>query len=212
MSKQSVILADDHRIVAEGLKTLLEQEFDVLCIVENGRDLVQQAKSLRPDLIVADISMPELNGIDALVQIRDAQVSARVIFLTMHPEAVYAARSLEAGASGYVLKHAARRELLTAMREVLAGRIYVTPSVAEKLDKMDEGEPAGDAVTKLTSRQREVLQLIAEGRIAKQIASALNISPRTVEFHKGRLMKELGVDSTAELTQIAIRYGLISIK
>lgn len=213
MTKPSVILADDHRIMAEGLMSILEPDFDVLGIVENGRDLVQQAKQMRPDVIVADISMPQLNGIDALVQINKAEIPTRVIFLTMHPESAYAARALKAGAFGYVLKHAARRELLTAIGEALAGRTYVTPSVADELSKVGgERESAGDAFSKLTPRQLEVLQFVAEGRLAKQIASALNISPRTVEFHKARVMRELGVSSAAELTQIAIRHGLISLE
>ena len=211
--KHSVILADDHRIMAEGLAKLLEPDFEVLEVVENGRELVQQAKRLRPDLIVADISMPELNGIDALIQLKAAKLPSRVIFLTMHPEAVYAVRAFEAGAFGYVLKHDARRELNAAMHAALAGRTYVTPSVAEKLDEPGRPhDPTGDALAKLTPRQREVLQLIAEGRIAKQVAATLNISPRTVEFHKARIMRELGVNSTAELTQLAIRHGLISVE
>ena len=214
MNKRRVLLADDHRILAEGLKSMLEQEFDVVAIVEDGRAMVEQAKLLRPDVIVADISMPVLNGIDALAKLTEAKLRSKVIFLTMHSEPRYAARALQAGASGYVLKHSAKTELVTAIGEVLSGGTYVTPEVADKLSEVESrGSTATvETLSRLTPRQREVLQLFAEGMIAKEVAATLKISRRTAEFHKGRIMSELGIGSTAELTQFAIKHGIISVE
>jgi DNA-binding NarL/FixJ family response regulator len=210
MKKSRVLLADDHRVVAEGLQSLLEPHFDVAGIVSDGRELVAAAKALDPDVIVVDVSMPSLNGIDAVRQLRTVNSRAKVVFLTMHREVAYAARALEAGASGFVLKHSASSELVTAIQEALKGGTYITPQIAgDLLNSFRRGEPArSEAVGELTARQREVLQLIAEGRSAKEIAAILSISPRTAEFHKARLMAPLGVQSTAELVQHANRIGL----
>lgn len=214
MNKRRVLLADDHRILAEGLKSMLEQEFDVVAIVEDGRTMVEQAMLLRPDMIVADISMPVLNGIDALAQLKAAKLRSKVIFLTMHCDPRYAARALSAGASGYVLKHSAKTELVNAIGEVLAGGTYISPEVADKLGEVEShgGTATVEILSQLTPRQREVLQLFAEGLIAKEVAATLKISRRTAEFHKARIMKELGVHSTAELTQFAIKHGIISVE
>ncbi len=214
MNKRRVLLADDHRILAEGLKSMLEQEYDVVAIVEDGRAMVEQAKLLRPDVIVADISMPVLNGIDALAKLTDAKLRSKVIFLTMHSDPRYAARALQAGASGYVLKHSAKTELVTAIGEVLSGGTYVTPEVADKLSEVGSrgGTAPVEILSQLTPRQREVLQLFAEGMIAKEVAATLKISRRTAEFHKARIMNELGIHSTAELTQFAIKHGIISVE
>jgi DNA-binding NarL/FixJ family response regulator len=213
MKRPRVLLADDHRVVAEGLRSLLEPHFEVLGIVADGRELVAAAKTLDPDVVVLDISMPSLNGIDAARQLRAANSRAKVVFLTMHREVTYAARALEAGASGFVLKHSAASELVTAIRESLKGGTYVTPQIAgELLDSFRRGSPTGaEALGELTPRQREVLQLVAEGRSAKEIAAVLRISRRTAEFHKARLMETLGVQSTAELIQYAIRHGVSSV-
>lgn len=213
MNKARVLLADDHRIVAEGLRGLLEPEFELVGIVEDGRELMTKAKELRPDVIVADITMPSLNGIEAVEQLKKAGSSAKVVFLTMHQDVMYASRAFEAGASGFVLKHSAPDELLTAIREALKGRTYVTPMIAGELMKSYKNG-AGlqkDAFGKLTSRQREVLQLLAEGKSAKEIAKILHISTRTVEFHKYHIMEELGIKTSAELVQFAIKHGIISI-
>ncbi len=214
MNKRRVLLADDHRILAEGLKSMLEQEFDVVAIVEDGRAMVEQAKLLRPDVIVADISMPVLNGIDALAQLTAAKLRSKVIFLTMHCDPHYAARALQMGASGYVLKHSAKTELITAIGEVLSGGTYITPEVADKLREVESrgGTATDETLSRLTPRQREVLQLFAEGLIAKEVAATLKISPRTAEFHKARIMNELGIHSSAELTQFAIKHGIISVE
>jgi DNA-binding NarL/FixJ family response regulator len=213
MKKPRVLLADDHRILAEGVRGLLEPEFELVGIVSDGRELVEAAIRLRPDVIVADISMPSLNGIDAVAQIRQAGVSSRVVFLTMQRDVSYARRAMEAGASGYVLKHSAHDELVKAIREALLGQTYVTPLIAGELLRSyrEEGPQPPDAARRLTPRQREVLQLSAEGRSAKEVASLLHISARTAEFHRASVMKVLGVRTAAELVQYAIRNGLISV-
>jgi DNA-binding NarL/FixJ family response regulator len=210
MKRPRVLLADDHRVVAEGLRSLLGPHFDVVGIVPDGRELLPAAKQLDPDVVVLDISMPSLNGIEAARQMRGANCRAKAIFLTMHREVTYAARCLEVGASGFVLKHSAASELVTAIQEVLKGGTYITPQVAgDLLGAFRHGAPAGgDALGELTPRQREVLQLVAEGHSSKQIAALLGISRRTAEFHKARLMEVLGLQSTAELVQYAIRTGL----
>jgi DNA-binding NarL/FixJ family response regulator len=211
MKKAKVLLADDHRITAEGLRSLLEPEFEVVGIVEDGRALVAHAKSLCPDVIVADITMPLLNGIEAVMQLKRAEVEAKVVFLTMHHDATYAARAFENGASGFVLKHSAPSELVTAIREALAGRTYVTPLIAKDLLQVyRDGVAQPEPVRELTRRQREVLQLFAEGRSAKEVAALLKISIRTAEFHKASIMNLLGLRTTADLTKYALRHGLTS--
>lgn len=210
MSKVRVLIADDHQIVAEGLRSLLEPEFELVGIVADGREALAAVQALRPDVVVLDITMPTLNGIEAAAQLRAAGCPARVIFLTMHREATYAARALDAGAAGFVLKHAAATELVTAIREAVQGRTYVTPLIAAELlrEYRDRDGHRATAFEQLTPRQREVLQLVAEGRSAKEIAHLLHISPRTAEFHKARLMEVLGATSTAELVRHAIQHGL----
>lgn len=205
-----VLLADDHRIVAEGLKSLLSSEFELLELVEDGRALVAAAKRLKPDLIVADISMPHLNGIEALVQLKRENPDVKVVFLTMHQEAAYARRALEAGAAGFVLKHSAPVELVAALRAALSGKTYITPTLAGEVLRalQQEAQPAADPVASLTPRQREILQLLAEGRSAKEIAATLGLSSRTVEFHKYQAMETLGLHHSAELVHFAIKHGL----
>ncbi|HTP03573.1 MAG TPA: response regulator transcription factor [Nitrospirota bacterium] len=209
MKRPRVLLADDHRIVAEGLRGLLEPEFELIGIVEDGRALLTAAEKLRPDVIVADISMPVLNGIEAVRQIKRTNEDIKIVFLTMHPDVTYAASAFEAGASGYVLKHSAPSELVTAIQRAMRGKTYVTPLLEGEL-KYFYKERTGkqDEVTRLTPRQREVLQLLAEGNSAKEIASILDISPRTVEFHKYRMMEALGLKSAAELIGYAVKRGI----
>lgn len=212
MKRARVLVADDHRIVAEGLRSLLEPEFELVDIVEDGRALVARAKQLCPDCIVADITMPLLNGIEAALQLKKADVPAKIVFLTMHQDVTYALKAFELGVSGFVLKHSAPSELVTAIREALAGRTYVTPLIAGELMQAyrdGAGRPQ-DPATDLTARQREALQLFAEGRSAKEVAAILHISPRTAEFHKASIMKMLGLHSTAELAQYAVRHGIIA--
>ncbi len=209
MTKPRVLLADDHRMVAEGLKGLLGDEFELVGIVEDGRALVDSARELRPDVIVADISMPQLNGLDALVLLKRDNADVRVVFLTMHRDAAYARRALEAGASGYVLKHSAPAELVLAVRAALQGRTFITPDLAAEVIRTAQQKDASPLAA-LTPRQREILQLLAEGNTAKEIAAALTLSTRTVEFHKYALMDTLGLENSAELIRFAIKHGLIT--
>jgi DNA-binding NarL/FixJ family response regulator len=213
MNRPRILIADDHQILAEGLRGLLEPEFEVVGVVANGRELVAAAKKHRPDLIVADITMPSLNGIDAAVQLHDMGVNAKVVFLTMHRDVAYARQAMEAGAAGFVLKHSVASELVTAVREALRGRTYVTPMMAGELfQSYHEGDSRPyDAGHRLTARQREVLQLVAEGRSAKEVAAVLKISIRTAEAHKAHIFEALGLQNTAELVQYAIRNGIITV-
>lgn len=213
MKKPSILLADDHKIVLDGLRSLLEAEFQLAGTATNGRELLEQAQALDPDVIVADISMPLLNGIEAVRMLREQGLRAKVVFLTMHPDATYVSRAIEAGASAYVLKHSASDELVVAIRDALAGKLYLSPQLrSASLDELlDETRRHGKRTIELTSRQREVLQLLAEGKSAKEIGAILDISPRTVETHKYKLMDDLGVKTSAELIQHAIRHGLVSV-
>jgi len=210
-SRPRILLADDHAVVLEGLRRVLEPECEVVGTATDGRALVETALHLKPDVVVADISMPLLNGIDAVRQLKKSARDVRVVFLTMHADVSYAAKALEAGGSGFVLKTSAAEELLTAIREAMKGRKYVTPAlstqVLEALDK--KGSRPAESVETLTLRQREVLQLVAEGKTVKEIAGILHVSPRTAEFHKYRIMEQLGLRSTGELTQYAIRHGIV---
>jgi DNA-binding NarL/FixJ family response regulator len=213
MKKPTVLLADDHQIMLEGLKSLLPPEFELVGAVADGRSLVEQAAQLRPDLIVVDISMPLLNGIEAVRKIKKLDERIKVVFLTMHLDATYAASAFEAGASGYVLKHSASTELLTALREVLKGRTYISPMVAGDLLQTYQKKEvsAKDLSKKLSERQREILQLLAEGKLLKEIASLLDISTRTVEFHKYQMMRQLQIKTSAELVHYAIKHGLVAL-
>ena len=213
MKKPRVLLADDHKIVIEGLKSLLAGEFEIVGTVEDGRVLVDQAAKLHPDVIVADISMPQLNGIEGARQIKRTDKDIKIVFLTMHSDATYAANAFEAGASGFVLKHSAPSELITAIHEAMKGRTYVTPLIAGDLIRtyQEGGPPEKDLFKKISPRQREILQLLAEGKSGKEIASILNISARTVEFHKYKMMEQLHIKTSAELVQYAVKHGIISI-
>jgi len=206
--KPRILLADDHKIVLDGLRSLLAPDFDIVGAAADGRQLVQLAQTLKPDVIVADISMPLLNGIDAARQLP----GVKFVFLTMHPDPSYLLRALQAGALGYVLKHAASEDLTTAIRHALRGESYVSPGLrTAAVDEMlDETKVHLRQSLELTQRQREVLQLLAEGKSAKEIGAILDISPRTVETHKYKMMDDLGVKTTAELIQHAIREGLVT--
>jgi DNA-binding NarL/FixJ family response regulator len=212
MPRIRVLLAEDHTIVAEGLEALLKESFELVGIVHDGRALLEAAVDLRPDVIVTDISMPLLNGIDAIRQIRALRKDARLIVLTMHQDVQLAAAAFRAGASGYLLKVSPGEELILAIREVAQGRAYVTTLLAKDLISllMEVGGRTPEEGPTLTQRQREVLQLIAEGRTMKEAASILKISPRTVESHKYEIMQTLGVQTTAELVQYAVRMKLIA--
>jgi DNA-binding NarL/FixJ family response regulator len=200
-------------MVAEGLKSLLDPEFELLEVVNNGLALIEAAKKLRPDVIVADITMPHLNGLDAVAALKKENPRAKVVFLTMHQEPAYARRALDMGASGFVLKHSAPAELVTAIRAALEGKTYLTPALAGEVLQEIRRAPnaASDPVGLLTVRQREVLQLFAEGHSTKQIADQLAISVRTVEFHKYQMMETLGLHNSTELTHFAIKHGIVTI-
>jgi DNA-binding NarL/FixJ family response regulator len=207
-----VLLADDHTLMLEGIRLMLEPEFELVGGVEDGRALLVAARKFKPDVILLDISMPLLNGIDAGVQLRKISPSAKLIFVTMHADADYVTEAFRSGASGYLLKRAAASELLAAIREVLKGNQYVSPLVTRTaLDSLIALSPHGGKVShNLTPRRREVLQLVAEGCSRKEVAEILNISVRTVEFHKSQLMRELQLRTPADFTRYAIEHGLIS--
>jgi DNA-binding NarL/FixJ family response regulator len=212
MVRTTIMLADDHVIVAEGLASLLKESFDLVGVVADGRALLRSAKELQADVIVTDISMPLLNGLDAVRQLRTQGVKSKVIVLTQHKETQLAIEAFAAGVSGYVLKQSAGEELVNAIHEVTQGRVYLTPLIAKDLiTVLVQAQAANRDNVKLSTRQREVLQLIAEGKTAKEIAVQLDISTRTAEGHKYGIMQALGVKTTAELVQQAIRLGLISV-
>jgi len=208
-----VLLGDDHTVVLEGLRRILDRPgFEVVGAVKDGRALVEAATKLHPDVTIADISMPLLNGVEAARQIRKRERRAKIIFLTMHPETAYAVEAMRAGASGYVLKDSAGDELVTAIREVMHGRVYVTPTLKEPITRALQArrKDSSGATGLLTPRQREVLQLMAEGRTPKEIATVLNVSKRTVEFHKYRIMEILGLRTVAELAGYAVKQGIVT--
>lgn len=213
MSKPTVLLADDHKIVLEGLKSLLEDQFEIVATVQDGRKLLEKVKELRPDVIVVDITMPLLNGIDAVRQVRKGGSKVKVVVLTMHQDAMYAKEAFDAGASGFVLKHSASSELVTAIDEALKDNTFISPAIADELMRLYKGEVdvASGAFGTLTMRQREILQLLAEGKSAKEVAHILDISARTVEFHKYNIMEQLGLKTGAELVHFAIKHGIVSI-
>jgi len=210
MARPRVLIADDHKIVVEGLKKMLQHDFDIAGTVEDGRELITSVEKHHPDVIIADVSMPMLNGIDAVRQIKKVHKTIKVVFLTMQLDVAYAVSAFNAGASGYVLKHSAPDELVTAINEALKGRTYVTPLIAGKLlQAYEEGSHTQtDTARSLTPRQREVLQLLAEGYSAKEIATILNISLKTVEYHKYRMMEDLGIKTLAELVRYAVKHGI----
>jgi len=202
MSKPRLVLADDHQLLVDGLRKILEPEFEIVETVRDGRAAVEVFERLRPDLLLLDIGLPLLNGIEAARQIKQIAPDARLLFVTTHPDRTYVDEALSAGGSGYVLKQSAGRNLVEAIREVLAGRVYVCPRI------VSGAEPAARPIGRLTPRQREVLQLVAEGKSMKAIAGILGISVRTVEFHKNGIMEQLGFRSTAELTRYALDHGI----
>jgi DNA-binding NarL/FixJ family response regulator len=211
MKRPRILLADDHAMMAEALKHLLQADFEVVGIVNDGRALLKAAAELEPEVVVVDIAMPLLNGLDAGEQLKARHPKIEVIYLTQNREPRIAAEAFRRKATGYVLKDSAASELTTAIREALAGRYYVSPSIAEKMSEAAVGlDPQDAELRDLSPREREVLQLLAEGKSMKEVAAILDISPRTVEFHKYRTMELLGLKTGAELVQYAIKHGLIA--
>ncbi len=207
-----ILIADDHTLVAEACKKLLENDYEVVATVSDGRSLVRAAAELRPHLVIVDVSMPLLNGLDAGQQIKELIPSIKLVYLTMNHDADLAAEAFRRGASGYLLKTCAASELAIAVREVLRGKSYLSPMIAK--DTVDflirQDKKLVDEANKLTERQREVLQLLAEGKCMKEVASVLNLTTRTIAFHKYRIMDALNAKSNAELVQYAIRHHLIA--
>lgn len=213
MRKQRILIADDHSLMAEGIARIVSADFDVVGIVFDGRQVVASAEALRPDIVSLDIGMPILNGLQAAVEIKRLLPRAKIVFVTQQLILSYLRAAFRAGASAYVSKQSAGTELLRALKAVMAGGTYITPLLAGQGEhnpddlKADPAKVFSDA---LSPRQREVLQLIAEGRTAKEISSILNISARTVEFHRGAVMDELGLRTTAELTQYAVAHHILA--
>jgi len=205
-----VLLADHHAIVLEGLRHILEPEFKIVGEVADGRALVAVALMYRPEIIITAISLPLLNGIEAAREIRKINRKVRIIFFTMHADPSYAVEALDAGASAYILKSAAVAEILVGIREVLNGRVYVSPSIDKEVLRvhMDRTGRREEAQTGLTPRQREVLRLLAEGKSLKEVAAVLKISVKTVEFHKYRIMNQLRLQTNAEMTKYAVKVGV----
>ena len=211
-----ILLADDHTILREGLRAMLEQEPDMVVVAEvsNGRDAVRKAMKLSPDVVVMDIAMPELNGIDATRQLVSSPCKTKVLCLSMHEKSAMIDAMLKAGASGYLLKTSAQKELAKAVRAVSSGETYVSTRIASVLveDHVRGGGVSRDEVySRLTMREREVLQLIAEGYHTKDIGDRLHISPKTVLVHRDNLMKKLDIDSIASLTRYALRHGIVDL-
>jgi len=213
MNRPRVLLADDHTILLEGLKGLLEPDFDLVGTAENGSELLTAADELEPDVILLDISMPVLNGIEAARRLKERNSKAKIVFLTMHADSRFVKEAFRVGASGYLLKRAASAELVSALREVLDGRFYVTPLITKDImhSLLDPNFLGEDKTGQLTPRQREVLQLVAEGNSLKEIAATLNLSTKTVEYHKRSIMDELGLRTTAELTRYAVKHGIVNL-
>lgn len=214
MTKPRLLLADDHRLVREGMRNLLAPDYEVVGEAGDGRELVRAAVDLRPDVIVADIGMPSLNGLEAVRKLQKRGVEAKIIFVTMHAGVDFAVQALALGVSGYVLKVDASEELVRAIKEALAGRLFITPSIAKDvmtalMESPKRTSEDDEPWSKLTEREREVLQLVAEGHKMAEIGEILHISARTVERHKYSLMDKLKLRTTAELTQYAIKRGLI---
>ncbi|HEV2576453.1 MAG TPA: response regulator transcription factor [Acidobacteriaceae bacterium] len=209
-----ILIADDHVLVLEALCAILAKEYEIAGTAKNGRETVQKAVQLKPDMVIMDVSMPELNGIEAMRQIKASGCPAKIIFVTQQLESAYIRAAFDAGAMGYVAKQSASSELLLAARMAISGRYYVTPLATPKAG-FDKGarvsrvNPAEMFGAGLTTRQREVLQLVAEGKTTKEVALTLKISPKTVEFHRNAIMDQLGLRTTAELTRYALSHGII---
>jgi len=210
MKRARLLLADDHTLVMEGFRRILESEFDIVGAVEDGKTLVSEASRLKPEVILVDISLPGLNGMEAARQIKRNLPKAKIVFLTMHADLTYLRDAMRLEASGYLLKSSAGRELLKAVREVLAGQTYFAPELANAIPepKLKQAGQRG-VVPDLTARQVEVLRLIGEGLTNDDIAGALDITERTVRFHRSEIARKLGISGTPALTQYAVIHGIV---
>jgi DNA-binding NarL/FixJ family response regulator len=208
-----ILIADDHGVVAEGLKHLInaQPDMEVIATVADGREAVRVARESQPDVVLMDLSMPELNGADATRAILERDAKCRVIVLSMYAEREYVRRALKAGASGYVVKRSAAKEVVDAIRAVFAGQRYLSPKVADVVIDDYAGEEKGDLLARLSAREREVLQLLAEGRTGAEIATRLALSQKTVETYRARLVEKLGIRDVAGLVKFAIQRGIVSL-
>jgi len=204
------MLADDHTILLEAFRKLLEPQFEVVGTVSDGRALLEAAPALKPNVVVVDVGMPLMNGLEAGLRLKELLPAAKIIFLTMNEDPELAVKAMRSGASAYLLKSSAASELIRAIQMSLKGKSYVTPQIARGMQKsfINNPNPKGRASV-LTPRQREVVQLLAEGKSMKEVASVLNVTPRTVAFHKYRVMEELNLQTTAELIQFAIKSKIL---
>jgi DNA-binding NarL/FixJ family response regulator len=209
MTRPRVLLADDHTLLLEAFQKLLADHVDIVGQASDGRTVVRLVDDLKPDVVVVDISMPQLNGLEAGRQIKQRHRDVKLVFLTMNEDVGLAAEAFRSGASGYVLKRSAASELVAAIQEVVQGRSYITPlmtgGVLDALIQIDDRGPRQE----LTPREREVLQLLAEGHSMKEAATILDVSPRTIAFHKYRMMEQLSVKTTAELIQYAVKHHIV---
>ena len=210
MGRPGVLLADDHTLVLEAFKRLLEPEFEIVGTVSDGLSLLASAPSAKPDVIVLDIGMPEMNGMDAGVELKRLLPRTKLIALTMNEDPDVAREALRLWASGYLLKKSAGSELIKAIRDALRGRTYVTPKVAQQLEDGFVRDPKQDRKKELTSRQREVLQLLAEGRTMRETADELHVTPRTIAFHKYRIMEDFGLKTNSDLVKFALKQRVIA--
>jgi DNA-binding NarL/FixJ family response regulator len=213
LNRPRLVVADDHTLILHGMRRLLESEFDIVGSVQDGRALLRMVQEKQPDLVLLDISMPLLNGIDAARQISRMRPNTKIVFLTMHDDPDYVREAFRAGASGYLLKSSAEEELAPAIRLVLRGRSYVAQHLSSEFQKLPAGRTRSPAKDNggLSTREREVLQLVAEGRSAKEVADILCLSTKTVEYHKYRMMKKLGLHTAAELALYAARKSLMGL-
>jgi len=211
MKLPRILLADDHTMLLEAFRRLLEGKCEVVGAVSDGRALLREAPVLKPDVLVIDIGMPLLNGLEAGRQLKEMLPSVKLIFLTMNEDSDLAAEAMRSGASAYLLKSSAASELFRAIQDVLKGKTYVTPKIARGMEQAFIRYPRGRRHKKsLTARQREVIQLLAEGKSMKEAADFLNVTPRTVAFHKYRIMEELGLKTSADLVQFAIKNRIVA--
>jgi len=213
MKRPTLVLADDHTLILHGMRRLLEPEFDIVGSAKDGRALLRLAETTRPDVVVLDISMPLLNGIDSARQIKRLLPDTKIVFLTMHADRDYVSEAFRAGASGYLLKSSAEEELGPAIRAVLTGRVYVAKDLSAELRNLPfrKSQLSTKRESGLSTREREVLQLVAEGRSAKEVAAILCVSVKTVEYHKYRMMKKLGLHTTAEVATYAARKSMMGL-
>lgn len=208
MTRPRILMADDHLMLLEAFKALLEPDFEVVGTVTDGRTLLEEFARLHPDVVLLDVAMPLLNGLDAGRQLKAQRRSVKLIYLTMNPDPDLAGEALRLGASGYVLKSSAAQELRQAIVEALRGRSYITPLITRDVvgSLLEHRSPGYE----LTARQREVLQLLAEGKSMKEVAAILDLTPRTVAFHKYRMMEQLRLKTSAELVKFAVRAGVVA--